>query len=202
VTFPAFGKIPRWNREIVITEKIDGTNGVVAIVDSDDDYEILAMGSPVPSAVVDGFNVYAGSRSRWISPGKSLDNFGFAGWVQENADELVRLGSGLHYGEWYGSGIQRGYGLRPGDRRWMLFNTGRWSDPEVRPKACEVSTVLWHGPGNEITHGLHYAMLTLQMRGSQHVHGFMNAEGVVMYHRAGNAVFKATLENDDSPKSA
>ncbi len=29
--YPAFGKIPRLNREVVITEKIDGTNGLISI---------------------------------------------------------------------------------------------------------------------------------------------------------------------------
>ena len=30
-TFEMFPKVPRWNREVVITEKIDGTNSAIII---------------------------------------------------------------------------------------------------------------------------------------------------------------------------
>lgn len=196
--FPAFGKIARWNREVVITEKIDGTNGVVAVMDPEDEYRYLELGGP-PVIHAGGYQIAAGSRSRWIYPGKATDNHGFAAWVYENAEELARLGAGVHYGEWYGQGIQRGYGL--GEKRWMLFNNVRWSDPDVRPKVAEVSTVLWRGPGNDVTHGVHSVLTRLRETGSEHVPGFMQPEGMVLYHRAGNSVFKMTLDNDDSPKS-
>jgi hypothetical protein len=31
--------------------------------------------------------------------------------------------------------------------------------------------------------------------------GFMDPEGIVVYHTAGNVGFKKTIENDDQPKS-
>jgi hypothetical protein len=79
------------------------------------------------------------SRSRWITPDD--DNFGFAAWVEANRDELLTLGPGRHFGEWWGSGIQRGYGLPKGEKRFSLFNVSRWG--ESRPACCHVVPVLY-----------------------------------------------------------
>lgn len=87
MTTPEFKEwvpIARLNREIIITEKIDGTNGVVYVGE-------------------DG-TVLAGSRSCWLTAATG-DNHGFAKWVSEHEDELRELGPGYHYGEWYGSGV-------------------------------------------------------------------------------------------------
>jgi len=80
IEFIEFPKMARLSRECFITEKIDGTNAQVHITD-------------------DG-EIYAGSRSRWITP--QDDNFGFAKWVESNRDELIKLGVGSHFGEWWG----------------------------------------------------------------------------------------------------
>src|SRR5678815_2758188 len=101
--FEAFESIPRISRACVISEKIDGTNAQVYIPD-------------------DSSYVLAGSRNRWITP--EDDNYGFATWVRDNATELLKLGPGRHFGEWWGAGIQRRYGLT--EKRWSLFNSGRW----------------------------------------------------------------------------
>lgn len=108
IEFKPFQKIARLNREVLVTEKIDGTNGLVWIAE-------------------DGVEMRAGSRSRWITP--EADNFGFAKWVADNAEELRRLGPGYHYGEWWGAGIQRRYGLT--EKRFSLFNVSRWADASV-----------------------------------------------------------------------
>jgi hypothetical protein len=102
--FQEFPKMPRRSRDVVITEKIDGTNACVFI---GEDGEFLA-----------------GSRTRWITP--EDDNFGFSRWAHENKDDLLTLGPGRHFGEWWGSGIQRKYGLT--EKRFSLFNTSRWVD--------------------------------------------------------------------------
>lgn len=166
--FKKFTKIPRLFRDIIITEKIDGTNALVAIDD-------------------DG-SIHAGSRNRWLSLDK--DNFGFCRWVMDNADELKKLGSGYHYGEWYGSGIQRRYGLD--EKRFALFNVHRWS--EERPACCDVVPVLYRGDFD--TNSIVAVMNGLQTVGSHAVPGFMNPEGIVVYHTAGGYLFKATLESD------
>src|SRR6266853_6537645 len=103
--FVEFPKIARLSREIVVTEKIDGTNGVIYISDNGE--------------------VLVGSRSQWIATKSngSADNFGFASWAEQHTSELRTLGPGRHYGEWWGCGIQRGYGLPKGEKRFSLFNT-------------------------------------------------------------------------------
>ena len=173
--FRKFDKIARLSREIVVTEKIDGTNGLIAIGD-DGEFQV-------------------GSRSRWITP--ENDNFGFARWAYEHKDELMNLGAGFHYGEWWGLGIQRGYGLK--EKRFSLFNTSRWSDDSVRPECCHVVPVLYTGMFN--TETIQIWLDWLSRNGSVAAPGFMQPEGIVIYHVAGNLYFKKTIVGDDQPKS-
>jgi RNA ligase len=179
VEFKEFEKIARLNREVVVTEKIDGTNGLVWVSD-------------------DSTIVRAGSRSRWITPEE--DNFGFARWVAENVEELRKLGPGYHYGEWWGAGIQRRYGLTT--KRWSLFNVALWTDDAVRPKCCHVVPTLGAGIGLANTEGsvVGDALRMLKVCGSQAAPGFMRPEGVVIYHTAARSLFKVTLEKDEAPK--
>ena len=110
--FEPFPKVPRYNREIVVTEKIDGTNASVHWVHEESiEPEGLKPGYALGEAFFDGqyHILLAASRKRWIHPGN--DNYGFAKWVQENAEGLEVLGPGAHFGEWWGQGIQRRYGL-------------------------------------------------------------------------------------------
>lgn len=174
--FVEFPKIARLSREIIITEKIDGTNGVVFVSE-------------------DGGTVLAGSRSQWLV---GSDNFGFAKWVAENADELRRLGPGRHYGEWWGSGIQRGYGLPKGEKRFSLFNVSRWGDDTARPACCHVVPTLY--VGNFSTQTIQDMLDDLAVRGSQAAPGFMKPEGVVIFHPQGNVGFKKTIERDEEWK--
>ena len=120
-----FDKIYRYQEQkVVVTEKIDGTNGLV-FVDLETD------------------TVNAGSRNRWITP--EDDNYGFAQWVEENREDLKSLGDGYHYGEWWGQGIQRLYNM---DRKvFSLFNALRWSDE--RPECCNVVPLIFCGTMSE-----------------------------------------------------
>lgn len=171
--FQSFKKIPRFNREVIITEKIDGTNAQICITE---DGEFLV-----------------GSRHRWITP--ENDNAGFAKWAYEHKEELMELGVGHHFGEWWGQGIQRGYGLK--EKRFSLFNTARWG--EVRPACCDVVPTLHIGSLS--TCNIELCLDKLKYCGSKAVPGFMKPEGIVIYHTALNGYFKITLENDDEPKS-
>ena len=172
--FVEFRKIPRLSRPCVITEKIDGTNGVVCVTE-------------------DGA-VIAGSRSRWITLAE--DNHGFAAWVATHADELRGgLGVGMHYGEWWGAGIQKRYPMIS-PKRFSLFNVSRWRD--MRPACCDLVPVLYDGPFT--TDAVESALWLLRMRGSVAAPGCMRPEGVVIYHIQGNLLFKKTLEKDEEPK--
>lgn len=172
--FIEFGKIPRLSRECFITEKIDGTNGVIYI---GEEGEFLV-----------------GSKSRWLD--EHNDNHGFYKWAMENKSELIKLGVGLHHGEWWGCGIQRGYGLK--EKRFSLFNVSKWTDNDIRPKCCHVVPVLWHGTFD--TDWVNTWLLNLEERGSSAAPGFMKPEGVVIFHTAGNLYFKKTIEKDEMPK--
>lgn len=172
--FEPFPKLPRLSREILITEKIDGTNAQVAISEYGE--------------------VFAGSRNRWLST--QDDNYGFAGWVKGNREELLKLGPGRHYGEWYGKGIQRGYGLT--DRRFVLFNAERWAEGSERPECCQVVPILYHGIFDNTQ--IQYSLSLLARHGSIRVPGYTKPEGIVIFHKAAGIGFKKLLENDELPK--
>jgi hypothetical protein len=173
--FKEWAKIARLNREIVITEKIDGTNGCIF---NGADGEFLV-----------------GSRTRWITP--EQDNYGFARWAYEHKEELQLLGEGYHYGEWWGSGIQRGYGLVKGDKRFSLFNVGRWE--AERPSCCECVPILYRGLFSE--GAIKECLEDLKINGSK-VSPFMNPEGVVIFHTASRTLFKVTIIGDEKPKGS
>jgi hypothetical protein len=198
--FKKFPKIPRFNRDIIITEKIDGTNAQIFIElrDDPDCLDMIASSTaPYTLVVKDGMEyvMLAGSRRRWLSA--ESDNFGFGKWVSDNRDELLELGPGQHFGEWWGSGIQRGYGLPKGEKRLSLFNTHRWG--EERPACCNVVPILYEGPMSEAA--IHDSLARLRKHGSYAQDAFMNPEGIVVFHKAANALFKILLENDEIPKS-
>ena len=173
--FTPFPKIYRYSREVIVTEKIDGTNAQVYVSD-------------------DGTEVCAGSRTRWITP--EADNFGFARWVAEHRDELLKLGPGSHFGEWWGKGIQRGYGVP--DKRFSLFNVSRWSDAATRPACCGVVPEIWRGPMDDLD--AIALVAELAATGSRAAPGFMKPEGIVVFHVPSSSLFKKTVEKDEKHK--
>lgn len=198
--FIEFPKIARLRRSTVVTEKIDGTNAQVYLAPCDP-----SSRTPEQSALVlackrapDGTEcvIYAGSRSRYVVPGKD-DNFGWAAWVQSHADELAALGPGRHYGEWWGSGIQRGYGLRNGEKRFSLFNVGRWKETPP-PACCSLVPTLYEGDFDMLA--IEACLSLLRTEGSRAAPGFMKPEGVVVFHAASRTLFKRTIDKDDEPK--
>lgn len=191
--FMEFPKMARLSRECIITEKIDGTNGQIFI---GEDGEFLV-----------------GSRSRWITP--EQDNYGFAAWAYAHRDELLTMGPGRHFGEWWGQGIQRKYGMT--EKRWSLFNVSRWcmhgqtpqripsadsrieKYQDVLPACCHLVPVLYRGLFT--TAICDAALSVLQAKGSEAAPGFMKPEGIVCFHVAANVGFKKTIEKDEMPKS-
>ena len=182
----------RLSREVLITEKIDGTNAQICITEDG------------------GF--FTGSRNRWITPDN--DNFGFSAWAHDNKDELLNLGVGRHFGEWWGQGIQRRYGLT--EKRFSLFNVARWhlngQDPEIIPCAdprivkltdelpscCYLVPLLYRGEFS--TDIIDHCVDSLEDNGSKAASGFMNPEGIILFHIAGNVGFKKTIKDDNQPK--
>jgi hypothetical protein len=66
-----------------------------------------------------------------------------------------------------------------------------------------VVPVLYEGPFNTVD--INGTRLNLMKNGSEAAKKYHNrvqpAEGVVVYHRQGNILFKATCENDEIPKA-
>lgn len=174
MNFESFPKMARLSREIIITEKIDGTNAQVCIGENGE--------------------FMVGSRTRWITP--EDDNFGFARWAYDNRDCLMQLGVGRHFGEWWGQGIQRNYGMD--SKVFSLFNVSRWAD--IRPECCSVVPTLYRGQFSE--DAIMGELDKLKMLGSVAASGFNNPEGIIVYHVAAGIGFKKTLEKDEQPKSA
>lgn len=224
-SFQEFPKLARLSRDCIISEKIDGTNSQLFIWDclhtvpAEDGLLTTTVGEP-PTNIPwlwndEGIYVAAGSRTRWITP--EDDNYGFAKWALQNVEQLVYLGHGRHFGEWWGSGCQRGYGLPKGEKRFSLFNVSRWclhdqepkripmADPRVvkhqerLPACCHLVPVLYQGLFT--TEACENAVEWLRANGSSAAPGFMNAEGIVCFHIAANMGFKKTLCHDEVPKA-
>lgn len=182
IPFREFPKLARLSREIVITEKIDGTNASI-LIEQDGTFLV-------------------GSRNRWITP--EDDNFGFARWAHQNRTELEKLGPGHHFGEWWGAGIQRRYGQTT--KRFSLFNAHRWAwlnttTPEQNSLVSVVGVVpvLYTGPFD--TAAIDDTINKLAAFGSKAAPGFMQPEGIVVYHTASGVSFKKTIVDDHKPKS-
>lgn len=184
IPFQPFPKMARLSRDIVVTEKIDGTNAGIFIDGSG--------------------GIFAASRSRWITP--ENDNYGWAGWVERNREELLMLGPGMHWGEYWGAGIQRRYDQPT--KRFSLFNVQRWINSEadrtndkqeVKPAICSVVPVLYRGPF--CTQHIDLTLNVLKAMGSQAAPGFLDSEGIVVFHIAAGIGFKKTIKDDESPKS-
>ena len=175
-TFSPWPKVARLNRDVIVTEKIDGTNAAVVVSE-------------------DGSDVYAQSRTRIVTPGD--DNFGFGAWVEAHRDELAALGPGYHFGEWWGRGIQRNYSQTA--RRFSLFNVTRWGWADPPPACCGIVPVLYAGSFH--TERIKATLRDLEKNGSAAAPGFMQPEGIIVFHTASHALFKQTI-GDDGAKGA
>lgn len=200
--FTPFPKIPRFNRTVFVTEKIDGTNAQVCITQEPydpADETVIASWTDGSGADAATYTLRAGSRKRWVTP--EADNFGFAKWVATNVDRLKNLGEGTHFGEWWGAGIQRRYGLD--EKRFSLFNANRWKGAADSPEftehtGCHVVPTLMIREMQDLP--LVAVLEDLCRNGSKAAPGFMQPEGIVIFHSASGTTYKITLDNDQLPK--
>jgi hypothetical protein len=213
--FKPFPKMARLRRDCLITEKIDGTNASIYICHLDEQDNRNIIDAWISDKDHRAMAMYAGSRTRWITP--KDDNFGFAQWVQDNQIALRELGEGHHFGEWWGSGIQRGYGYKNGERFFSLFNASRWVEhdkptasissdnpkapplyQERAPACCKVVPVLYEGLFT--TFDAECELDHLRAMGSVAAPKYMNPEGIVVYHKAARVGFNITIKDDEKPK--
>ncbi len=158
--FIEWKKIPRFENEVYeYTEKIDGTNACFYLAE-------------------DG-SFHCQSRTRIITP--EDDNFGFATWCHRNINELRKLHPGYHFGEWWGSGIQRNYGLS--EKRFSLF----FYRGELPTDIVDRVPVLPVSSPEE-------AKDWLRRNGSKAVPGWMKPEGAVVYSRLTNQRYKIIID--------
>lgn len=191
--FKKYPKTPRLSSEVVITEKIDGTSSAVGIY-RQDEVDVDSITPLTTVITIDGeiYTVWAQSRNRCLT--LEHDNFGFAAWVEENSAQLAEtLGRGLHYGEWFGKGIQRGYGLD--DRHFWLFDGYRYAKMLATaytrghmPEELDVVPLL--GQGEFSSERVDAVLAQLVVEGSQVGPGAGDAEGVIVRFKNGS-VFKA-----------
>jgi hypothetical protein len=206
IEFQAWPKTPRLFRDIIISEKIDGTNSAIIIeeLDYEDPSEFI-----LAHVQRDGkfYAVAAQSRKRLLTPGKTTDNYGFAAWVKLNAETLVKnLGTGRHFGEWWGEGIQGRYGeYTKGRRGFALFNTQRHKDvwlvtQDVTGRAVEVEPVpvFYEGPFSEAI--IHDIAKELLANGSVAAPFAPKPEGLMIYHTQSGKAYKFTFDNNDKGK--
>ena len=164
IKFKPWPKIPRLENEIEIwTEKIDGTNACVVI----DEYGEIG----------------AQSRNRLITP--QNDNFEFASWVQTNKQDLLNLGPGHHFGEWWGKGIGRSYNQN--EKIFSLFNTHKWHNNEQKPTCCHVVPII----SNHIP--LTQQIQNLIKNGSLAKPGYMNPEGIIIFKLLTQTYYKLII---------
>lgn len=206
IEFQAWPKTPRLFRDIIITEKMDGANAAVVIQELGED-EHLVDDTVIATVLHEGkyYVVGAQSRKRIVTP--EDDNYGFAAWVQHNAEDLFdALGPGRHFGEWWGAGIQGRYQYMKSAnmRGFSLFNVDRHQDlrlwtrePGGRQVFVEPALVLYRGPFSEKV--IRERLEDLKEHGSITSPGD-KAEGVCVFHTQSRKVYKYTIDGDDAHK--
>lgn len=190
--FISWTSTPRFHKYLTITEKIDGTNTCIRILDG---------------------VVTAQSRKRLITPGD--DNYGFAKWVYENAGALTDvLGYGVHFGEWFGEGIQKNP-LGVEGKRFAHFSPWKFQG-EARERVensglVEFVPVLHEGQADWATiPGIMDDLLWngTKVKGARMVsQGFGHdddnmapPEGIIVWHKESQQKYKILCQNDSIHK--
>lgn len=194
--FVKWPSTPRLFREVIITEKIDGTNACIVFEPAEDISDTEPSTNLIMAEDLNLYRIGVQSRKRLISP--EDDNFGFAKWVYDNAVQLFTiLGPGRHYGEWWGKGIQRSYGS--GWREFSLFNTKKLdAHHSVGDAVVNTVPVLYQGPFSEVA--IDQVLKDLKEHGSYAYPYFDNPEGICVFHTQSRQVYKVTLDHNDAHK--
>lgn len=188
--FDRFHEVEKLYSPVTITEKIHGTNAQILIEENFESNPNFNGETDLTYGKAKTL-VKAGSRERWVTP--EDDNYGFARWVKENEADLIKyLGPGRHYGEWFGAGINNGYGL---NKKWFaLFNQKFVGQP--LPERVVTVPILYRGTFTaEI---VEQTMKALKESGSKVAPGFMNPEGVVIRWERNGMLLKRVFTPEES----
>jgi len=200
MSYPSYPKIERFkNIYCVISEKVDGTNGLISI------YEDTEADNKTT------IEVRFGSRNKWIDVHN--DNAGFCNFFTPHIEKIKMIPKVLQdnaenelddrneasrfpiriYGEWYGQSIQRNYGLK--EKLFMPFSTILAEAMiSVGIPNIKVPEVIYKGKFSTLE--LSHAMGLLSTDGSLVVPGWFNPEGVVIYFPKYNFCLKDTFEGE------
>lgn len=181
--FKSWPKTTRLYSDVIITEKIDGTN--CAIIFGETPYG-LGAGEYTEGGglVIDGREAVINTQSRNQLCTPSKDHMGFATWAYDNADALFDvLGFGYHYGEWTIHGVDK--------PMFFLFNTYRWTDKisKLQSANSQLSVVPVLYEGKYSTEVVENTLEFLRIHGSQVTKSV--PEGVCVYFHDNKTVFKA-----------
>ena len=165
-----YPKTTRLYSPVTISEKLDGSCCSVLIDDL-------------------GKEFYCQSKSKIITP--QDDYKGFAKWVEDNKETILEdLGPGDHYGEFYGAGLGRSYGLK--EKYFALFNTRRFSGATFKTPNLQVVPILYEGPFTDDI--VQETCEKLADFGSVAVPGFMRPEGVCVFWTHDNTIKKVPFD--------
>ena len=191
MSYPSFSSIERLeNLYCHITEKVDGTNGLIYIGDKYEAYYPYEL-------------IRFGSRNRWITT--EDDNCGFANFFSQYKAELddiidlIRLEKGevekgyssQIYGEWFGKGIQRGYNL---EAKFFMPFSEYFATKMIDAGIAHIKMPVTLYSGKFSVEILEGCMNKLKDEGSQVVPGYNRPEGVVVYFPKHNFRLKETFE--------
>lgn len=193
--FRRFQHIPDLQSDCIITELIDGMTAQIAIWEVPpsryrevvEDTDLPGMPAPAfrPLVFTRGGKFYemrAGGPDGWLTP--ISDKFGFAKWVEENAEFCTALlAPGRNHGVWFGPGIGRDYAVTKAMFAPLALPAGVYSPIRV--------PVLHRGPF--YMDDIEAILEELQRTGSKFIPGYMNPAGIVIEHCRTRKLFKIKL---------
>jgi len=155
-----FKRYPRIKRSLglgnmLITEKIDGTNAMFVIEDKKltllgtHRRQLLMIGDP---KLIEHYQHIPDLeyRESLMAEEPRRAHFGFVGWCEDHKEELESIGDGVYYGEWVTpevKGCQR-YPYE-GPPKLFLFCPQRWPEQRPQPACLDLVPTLYRGPFNE-----------------------------------------------------
>ena len=189
VNYNSFPSIERLeNIYCIISEKIDGTNGLIEINET---------------------NVRFGSRNRYVF--FNDDNAGFANFFRDYEARFKDAAKDIItdesyplriYGEWFGCGIQRNYGLK--DKFFMPFHLF-YSKKLIEYQIPNIVTPNIMYAGKFSIEVVDACMQQLKLDGSGVVKNYKQPEGIVIFFPKYNFRLKETFDGakwkDALPKS-
>jgi hypothetical protein len=198
-----FGVTPELFGDVTLCEQIDGhAIGIhIEALKANPDGEVGVKPGDVLFYGAGGnanfYRVWVQNRQRIVTPDQH-DVHGVASWARAHAAQLAEtLGPGIHFGEWWGYKICRGYGLGPGDRRFSLYNTARWGFIDgTQVPSLYTQPVLWEGNFLEGWATIRNEMDGLLNHGSVASPGYRHPAGVVLYHHSADVMMQHTFKTE------